>query len=58
MSQYLPYDDIKFANDVKLEDILVTSDDSEVGYFVEIDLKNPNETREKTKNFPFCPEKK
>ena len=58
MSQYLPYDDIKFAIDVKLEDILVTSDDSEVGYFVEIDLKYPNETREKTKNFPFCPENK
>ena len=31
MSQYLPYDGTKFDGDVKLEDILKTSDDSEVG---------------------------
>ena len=41
MSQYLPYDDIKFDGDVKVEDILNTSDDSEVGYFVEVDLNYP-----------------
>ena len=35
MSQYLPYDDIKFNNNVKLEDILNTPDDSEIGYFLE-----------------------
>ena len=58
MSQYLPYGDIKFDGDVKLEDILNTSDDSEVGYFVEVDLKYPEGIREKTKNFPFCPENK
>ena len=34
MSQYLPYDDIKINNKVKLEDILNTPDDSEVGYFM------------------------
>ena len=38
MSQYLPYDDIKFDNKVKLEDILNTPDDSEIGYFLEVDL--------------------
>ena len=58
MCQYLPYDDIKIDGDVKLEDILNTSDDSEVGYFVEVDLKYPEGTRDKTKNFPFCPENK
>ena len=34
MSQYLPYDDIKFDKNVTLEDILNTPDDSEIGYFV------------------------
>ena len=58
MGQYLPYNDIKFDGDVKLDDILNTSDDSEVGYFVEVDLKHPEGIREKTKNFPFCPENK
>ena len=39
MNQYLPYDFIKFEGDVKLEGISNTSDDSEVGYFVKVDLK-------------------
>ena len=38
MSQYLPYDNIKFDNKVKLEDILNTPDDSQIGYFIECDL--------------------
>ena len=58
MSQYSPYDDIKFDGDVKLEDILNTSDDSEVGYFVELDLKCPEGIRDQTKKCPFCPENK
>ena len=33
MSQYLPYDDIKFNNNVKLEDILNIPDDSEIWLF-------------------------
>ena len=39
----------------ELEEILNTSDDSVIGYFVEVDLKSPNIIQE-TKNFPFCPE--
>ena len=31
MSQPLPYDEIKFDNNVNLEDILNTSDDSDIG---------------------------
>ena len=31
MSDYLPYDEIKFDNKVKLEDILDTPDDSDIG---------------------------
>ena len=55
MSQYLPYDEIKFNNTVKLEDILNTPDDSDIGYFIELDLTYPNDIKEKTKNFPFAP---
>ena len=58
MSEYLPYDEIKFDNTVKLEDILNTPDDSDVGYFIEVDLKYPDNIKEKTKNFPFAPENK
>ena len=58
MSEPLPYDEIKFDNNVRLEDILNTPDDSDIGYFVEVDLKYPDIIKEKTKNFPFCPENK
>ena len=55
MSQPLPYDEIKFDKDNKLEDISNTSDDSDIGYFVEVDLKYSDNIKEKTKNIPFAP---
>ena len=42
----------------KIEEILNTSDDSYIVYFVEVDLRYPDNIKEKTKNFPFCPENK
>ena len=54
MSQPLPYDEIKFDKNVKLEDILNTPDDSDIGAFVEVDLKHPDSIKEKTKHFPFA----
>ena len=53
MSQYLPYDEIKFDNNITLEDIINTPDDSDIGYFVEVDLKYPDNIKQKTKNLPF-----
>ena len=58
MSQMLPYDKIKFEKDICLEEILNTPDNSEIGYFVEVDLKYPHNIKEKTKYFPFCSENK
>ena len=55
MSQSLLYDEIKFDKNVKLEDILFTSDDSDIGYFVEVDLRYPENRKEKTISFPFAP---
>ena len=55
MSEPLPYDEIKFDNSVKIEDILNTPDDSDIGYFVEVDLIYSDNIKEKTKNFPFAP---
>ena len=64
MSQLFPYDEIEMSHghpDLNvnwLEEILNTPDDRDIGYFVEVDLKYPDETKRKTKNFPFCPENK
>ena len=58
MSEFLPYDEIKFHKKVKLEDILNTPDDSDIDYIIEIGLKHPGNIKEKTKHFPFAPENK
>ena len=64
MSQLLPYDEIEMSQGHPdlymnwLEEILNTSDKSDIGYFVEVDLKYPDNIKEKSKIFPFCPENK
>ena len=35
-----------------------TPDDSFTGFFIEIDLKYPDNIKYQTKNFPFAPENK
>ena len=64
MSQMLPYDEIEMWHGHPdkywnwLDKILNTPDDNEIGYLLEVDLKYPDYIKEKTKNFPFCPENK
>ena len=58
MSESIPYDKIKLDNNNNLEDISNTPDDSDIGYFVEVDLKYFDNIKQKTKNFPFAPENK
>ena len=62
MSQPLTYDEIEmwhghpdlYMN--KVQEMINTPDDIEIGYFVGVDLKYPYKVKEKTKYFPFCPE--
>ena len=56
MSQLLSNDEIKFDRNVNLEDILNTPDDSDFGYFVEVDLLYPDNINEETKYFLIAPE--
>ena len=64
MSQLLLYDEIEMWHDHPdlymnwLETMLNTPEDSDFGYFVEVDTRYPDNIKEKTKNFPFCPENK
>ena len=64
MSQFLPYDEIEMwlGHPDKywrwLDIILNTPYDSEIGYFLEVDLKYPDDIKEKTRYFPFSPENK
>ena len=64
MSQMLPYDEIEMWHGHPdkywnwLDEILNTPDDNEIGYFFEVDLKYPDDIKQKTKYFPFCPQNK
>ena len=64
MSQFLPYDEIEMWHGHPdkylrwLDIILNTPDDTEIGYFLEVDLKYDDNIKQKTKYFPFCPENK
>ena len=64
ISQMLPYDEIEMWHGDPdkywnwLDEILNTPDDADIGYFLEVDLKYPDNIKEKTKHFPFCPENK
>ena len=40
------------------EDILILTDDSDIGYLVEVDLNYSDDIKQKTTSFPFCPENK
>ena len=60
MIQPLPNVEIEMWPDFymnNLEAFSNTLEDSDTGYFVEVDLKYPDIIKEKTKDFPLCPEK-
>ena len=57
MSEYLPYDEIKFDKNVKLEDILNIPDHSNLGYFIEVDFKISRLYKRKIENFSICSRK-
>ena len=58
MSQPLPFDENKFDKNVVLQEILNTPDDSDIGYFIEVDLTYPDIIKEKTKHVSIAPENK
>ena len=57
MSQFLPYDEIEMWHGRPdkywnwLDEILYTPDDSEIGYFLEVDLNYPDDIKEKNQIF-------
>ena len=53
MSEPSLYDEIKFDKNFKLEGVLNTPDDSDIGYFIEVNLKYPDNIK-KNKTFSIC----
>ena len=44
-SEYLSSDEIKYDRNVNMENKLNTPDDSDIGYFSEVDLKYPDKIK-------------
>ena len=56
MPQMLLYYEFKFEADICLNKILNTPDDSDIGYFLEVDLRYPDKIK-KNKTFSILPRK-
>ena len=56
MMDYLPTGGHKVEENMKIEDVLKTPDDSAVGYLVRVDLEFPAETHELLRHYPPAPD--
>ena len=57
MQQTLPVDSYEWNETIKLREILATSDDSVVGFFVEVDIAYPFSLHDSHNDLPPAPEK-
>ena len=57
MIEYLPYGGFKWLKNVDEFDVMSVSEKSPIGYFLEIDLKYPDELHELQNDYPLAPEK-
>ncbi|GFV82659.1 uncharacterized protein TNCV_1618881 [Trichonephila clavipes] len=59
MSKYLPLKDFVWSdNNLTEQDILNLSDESDVGYILEVNLECPSDLHDKQSDFPLAPENK
>ena len=56
MCQHLPCSNIKIHNNIPYDDVIHTSDESDRGYMVEVDISCPKQTHELSTQFVPCPE--
>ena len=59
MSQYLPYSGFKWLNQKEINDLCLNSisENSFIGYILEVDLEYPSELYDLHNNYPLAPEK-
>ena len=58
MSEYLPYKEFEWLENIDEFDVNSINEKSEIGYFLEVDLKYPNELHELHNDYPLAPEKR
>ena len=59
MSQYLPYSGFKWLNQKEISDFCLNaiSENSSIGYIIEVDLQYPSELHDLHNDYPLAPEK-
>ena len=57
MSEYLPYKEFKWLENVDEFDVNSINEKSDTGYFLEVDLEYPDELHELHNDYPLAPEK-
>ena len=57
MSEYLPYSEFEWLENVDKLDVISINEKSEIGYFPEVDLEYPNELHKLHNNYTLAPEK-
>ena len=59
MSQYLPYSECKWLNQKEISDFCLNSisENSSIGYILEVDLEYPSELHDLHNDYPLAPEK-
>lgn len=58
MSQYLPYSNFEWVEDIENFHLNNVKDDSPIGYILEVDLEYPTSLHDYHNDFPFCSENK
>ena len=57
MSEYLPYGQFEWLENVDELDVMSVNEKSEIGYFLEVDSEYPNELHDLHNDHPLAPEK-
>ena len=57
MTEYLPYREFKWLENVDKLDVMSINEKSDVGYFLEVDLKYPDKLHDIHNGYPLAPEK-
>ena len=57
MSEYLPYGEFEWLENIDEFDINSINEKSDTGYFLEVDLEYPDELHELHNDYPLAPEK-
>ena len=57
MSEFLPYGGFKWLKNIDGFDVMSINEKSQIGYFLEADLKCPDELHKLHNDYPLAPEK-